>query len=106
MGLPTEFNFIIENEHLFGDEQEGLFGGEPVTMLPPGSTFQHILVHLGIFPSVSQARKDPKWGMVGPIMGFEDFRNVGKMKLRVSVFQSLPVDRELLARLDAEDLGR
>jgi hypothetical protein len=106
MGLPTEFNFIIENEHLFGDEAERIFGGEPVTMLPPGSTFQHILVRLGIFSSVSQARKDPKWGSVSLTGGFEDFRNLGKLKLRASVFQSLPVDRELLTRLDAEDLGR
>ena len=103
--LPTEFNFCINNGNLFGDESERLFNGEPVTIIPPETTFQHLLVTLGIFSSVSQARKNPKWGEIVLEEGFSDFRNVGKLRLRISVLNPCQVDREMLERLDKEELG-
>lgn len=101
--LPTEFNFAIDNGNLFGDESTRLFEGQPVSVVPEGTTFQHLLVRLGIFNSASQARKDPKWGKLKLEEGFLDFREVGKLRLRISVINPCSVDRDLLNRLDQEE---
>jgi hypothetical protein len=99
----SEHNFVIDNGNLFGDESARIFDGEPVEVMPAGTTFHHLLAHLGIFSSASQARKDSKWGQVSLPEGFSDFKNVGKLKLRISVLNPCTVDRELLERLDKEE---
>ena len=93
--LRTEFNFCIDNGNLFGDESHRLFNDEPVTVLPNGTDFHDILVLLGVFPSKSQVRKDPKWGSQQEIPeGFTTWHRVGKLRLRIDILRPCPVDRE------------
>jgi hypothetical protein len=96
VGIPTEFNFVIDNGNLFGDESHRLFNDEPVTILPDGTDFHDVLVRLGVFPSKGQARKDSKWGTQQEIpMGFTTWPRVGKLRLRVDILRPCQVDKSL-----------
>jgi len=80
-----EFNFIGGQGHEERDKE--LFFG-PLTeedrfiLIQPEWTMADVMVQTGIFPSLSQARKN---GFGGPIpKGFSD-RYVGKLKRRITI---------------------
>lgn len=79
-------NFISENHQphdipdLFGDLNGVVSGDEEFEVFPLTETMAHLTVRLGIFPSLSQARKNGHGGEIP--WGFNEFR-VGKKKFCV-----------------------
>ena len=90
---PNEFNFIIVNEHFrsgddvlfFGNDEKVIFiecpmwhetGDRPIDIYD-------LLVFANIFPSKGIARKN--WHRSGIPLGFEQFKNIGKLKRLITV---------------------
>jgi hypothetical protein len=90
MQQGLEFNVIIENQHLMGDERRLFFQGEDVFYLPPSTDMYDLLVQIGIFPSKAQARKN--WNKSGQEVppGFSDFKGIGKLRRRLTVLNPTP----------------
>ncbi len=83
-----ERNFIINNEHIVGDEQELFFQGEPVKYLDKNSDMFDILVNMGVFNSKSDARKDLKWGKIKDIpYGFTRICDIGKRRMELCILK-------------------
>jgi hypothetical protein len=83
----NEFNFIIDNGHLQGDEAAVFFDGEPVQILDNTATFADLFVAAGVFPSRSQFRKS-KWGKSFEISeGWTDIEGIGKLNKRITVLK-------------------
>lgn len=102
--LNNEFNFLVDNGQLRGKEGSDAFGEEPFEVLPIGTDFWDVLVHMGIFTSKSQAKKDPRWGAMQTLPeGITDIKRIGKLRLRITVFKPCIVDWDLLDRWDVED---
>ena len=81
----NEFNFIIDNGHLRGDEADVCFAGEPVQFLDKSATFADLFIAADIFPSRSQFRKS-KWGKSFEISeGWTDIEGIGKLNKRITV---------------------
>jgi hypothetical protein len=92
----NEFNFVVLNEFVRGDEGNLFFGGEPFEfefVLPDADMFD-LLVKAGCFSSKGQARKN--WMRTGPKIpdGFSDFTGIGKLKKRVTVLKPMPENME------------
>ena len=69
-----EFDFAHEKET---DEDIELFGLEDPERFDDGATMAHIMFRAGIFPSVSQARKN---GWNEPVPDGFNFFTVGKLR--------------------------
>lgn len=80
-----EFNVIVKNEFVVGDEADLFFGGERIFTIPPTFDMFELLVACGVFSSKGQARKN--WKLSGKDIpdGFSDFINVGKQKVRITI---------------------
>jgi len=87
----NEYNFIVKNQFLVGDEQQLFFCGEPVTFLEPTVDMFDILVQTGIFASKSQARKSGRDKEIPE--GFTDMI-IGKLRKRICIFN--PTEKNLL----------
>jgi len=86
---PNEFNFVVDNGNLRGDESEVFFDGEPVHILNNTATFADLFVAAGIFPSRSQFRKS-KWGKSFEISeGWTDIEGIGKLNKRITVLKPI-----------------
>lgn len=86
-----EFNFVIINEHLKSNDIELFFGEEEshiinLQKMAANSTIWDVLVAAGIFPSKSQARKDPRFNDGNIADGVTDF-TIGKKKTRIFIFK-------------------
>ncbi len=84
----NEFNFFSSSQDsdkdLFFSDQDGVVR-EEFRPLEEGWIMAHILANIGLFPSVSQARKN---GWDKPIpSGFSDFKGIGKNKVRITIFK-------------------
>jgi hypothetical protein len=83
----TEFNFIIDNGNVRGDEAETFFDGETVHILDASATFADLFVIAGVFTSKSQFRKSP-WGTNLMISdGWTDITDIGKLHKRITVLK-------------------
>jgi hypothetical protein len=90
----NEFNFIIDNGNLRGDEAAVFFNGEPVQILDDSATFADLFVAAGIFKSKSQFRKS-KWGENLMIPeGWSDIERIGKLNKRITVLKPSPANLE------------
>lgn len=83
-----EYNYLIDNGNLRGDESAVFFDGEPCTILPASTTMPDILVLAGVFPSKGQARKDPNWPNAVP-MGWTDYQGIGRSKKRITILKPI-----------------
>ncbi len=89
-----EFNFIIDNGNLQGDEVGVFFDGEPVQILDNSATFADLFVIAGIFKSKSQFRKS-KWGENLVISdSWTDIGRIGKRNKRITVLKPTPANLE------------
>ena len=90
----NEFNFVIDNGNLRGDEADVFFHGEPVQILDDSATFADLFVAAGIFKSKSQFRKS-MWGKNPTIPeGWTDIERIGKMNKRITVLKPTPANLE------------
>ena len=90
----NEFNFIIDNGNLRGDEAGVFFDDEPVQILDNTATFADLFVAAGIFTSRSQFRKS-KWGESFVISeGWTDIKGIGKLNKRITVLKPSPANLE------------
>lgn len=81
-----EFNILVKNENVVGDEADLFFGGEDLFFVEPTSDIFDVLVMLNIFASKSDARKNWKRSQGKDIpKGFTDFDRVGKKKVRITI---------------------
>lgn len=89
-----EFNFIVDTAHALPGDATLFFSDEPVEHLPADATFLDVLVHIGVFPSKGQARKN--WPSIGAKLerespeiqdGWSDFFQVGKLRHRVTILK-------------------
>lgn len=55
-----EFDFVVDNEFVVGDESEVFFSGDPVEHIRADADLPQILFLAGVFPSRSQAMKNLK----------------------------------------------
>ena len=96
-GIPlpaNEFNFVVDNGNLQGDESEVFFDGEPVQIVAESATFADLFVATEIFRSKSQFRKS-KWGETEAISeGWTDVERVGKLNKRITVLKPSPANLE------------
>lgn len=76
-------NFIVNKEGFVGDEQALFFDNEPIEFVPNTWTMIDLLVHVGLFPSKGQARKNWKQETEIP-EGFSQFV-VGKLKNKITI---------------------
>lgn len=85
----TEFNVIIKNQFFQEGDIKLFFAEETppnLREMPEGTDMWTVLAELGLFPSKSQARKDPKWGKILEVpKGFNEFI-FGKKKIKVFIF--------------------
>lgn len=100
----NDANIIIDNKFVVGDEHHVFFDCEAHELLhfQEGTTIIDILVHFGIFPSKSQARKNWKNAKIEIAAGWTDFtddefqphisrdgarsqRGFGKKKLKIFI---------------------
>ncbi len=93
----TEFNFIITNEHFksgddvlfFGNDEKIIFIECPIwnkTGDRPIDIYD-LLVYAGLFPSKGIARKN--WNRSGIPLGFEQFKNIGKLKKSITILNPI-----------------
>jgi hypothetical protein len=83
-----EFNVIIDNGNVLeGDVPLFFAENEPENLVfSKSKDMWELLTELKLFPSKSQARKDPKWGKIPEIpKGFNEFE-FGKKKIKVFIF--------------------
>lgn len=75
------------------------FDAEDVTLIQPNSTMLDVLVHVGIFSSKSQDRKN--WNNIASKLdlksfeipeGWSDFDKVGKLKHRITILNATPLN--------------
>lgn len=85
-------NAMIDNGNLQEGDAELFFGGdepEPVEIFPAGTTMIDLLIHLGVFKSRGQAKKNWKGPQEIP-EGFSDFTGIGKLRRELWILN--PVD--------------
>lgn len=88
----SEFNIIVENSE-FRESDLLLFFGEQsppnLIRIPADSNMWDLLAEAGLFPSRSQARKDPKYGSMLKIPdGWSEFK-FGRKKVDVFVLNCI-----------------
>lgn len=90
-----EFNFVMVNEHWTPETEKALFQFQPgesarCGLIKPGMDMFDILVQCAIFKSKGEARKN--WKLTGKDipLGFTDFKGIGKMKHRITIW--IPVN--------------
>lgn len=93
----NEYNFIIKNEFLVGDEEELFFCGDSATFLDASTDMYDILVLAKIFNSKSQARKSGRDKEIPK--GFTAL-TVGKLKTKIYIFNA--TEKNLLLKNETE----
>ena len=82
--MLNEWNFFLSSQETDKELFFGPLDDETFTQIEPEWSMANIMMVVGIFPSVNQARKN---GWNKPIPdGFSDIR-VGKAKTRVTIFK-------------------
>ena len=95
---PTnlDYNVMVNNGFLVGDEAELFFSGEYITVIGRDETMLDILVGAGIFPSKGQARKN---GHKAEIPDGITEIIIGKRKTRIYILK--PTEKNLLTPEEA-----